>query len=209
MTEYVGTLAGVDPAGQGAPGAYFLALAVDGAGKVNGYLCDGANSGDGAPELFTGQVTGDRLQVTSESGRAVLDAAVTPAQAAGDVRLGGQTRAFTLTSARGVGGLYTTTIADDLGRASGRSERGNTFELAWPAGGAPGTVVTAAVQSPDGQALQPPIPFTIGTAGSGYSQYRQVVLDDGNKRGNKTKAALATGGSSGGSNGFSNPDPWG
>ena len=206
VTEYVGTLAGVDVAGQAAPGAYFLALAVDAAGAVNGYMCDGANRGDGAPELFTGRVDGDRLQLTSESGRAILNAAITPAQVTGDVRLGGQSRPFTLAAARGVGGLYTAAVAGDQSRLTGRSERGNTYELARPAAVAPGAVLTAPVRSSDGQALQPALQFALDTGDSGYSQYRQVVLDDGNKRGNRTKSASATSGSGG--SGFTDPIIW-
>ena len=86
-----------------------------------------------------GQLSGDRLQLKSESGKATLTAAVTPTQATGDVQVDGQRRPLTLAAAHGVGGLYTATVADDLSRATGRSERGNTYELANSPGAAPGT----------------------------------------------------------------------
>ncbi|MDN5858474.1 MAG: hypothetical protein L0H84_07610, partial [Pseudonocardia sp.] len=126
VTEYVGTLDGVDPAAASAqPGAYFLAIAVDGAGAVTGYMCDGSNFGDGTPETFSGRLAGDRLDLTSDTGGATLTATRSGSTIAGQVRLGDRTSPFTLTQAQGVGGLYLVTRAGDVPR--GESERGNRF----------------------------------------------------------------------------------
>jgi hypothetical protein len=75
--------------------------------------------------------------------------------------------------------------------------RGNTYALRTPQA-PPGTPESFRVFGSSGQELQPPLRIAVAAPGEPlFTEYRQVVLDDGAGRGNKTKTATSTSGQTG------------
>ena len=128
VTEFVGTFAGVDPEAP-ASGDFFIAVAIDASGRAEVYMCDGF----GHSQSFTGTEQDGKLDLESQSGEAHLTATVNALSVEGKVALDGQELQFTAVRAEGPGGLYTVFLAKDGNSATGRSERGNSFEAEYRA----------------------------------------------------------------------------
>ncbi|MGH3119329.1 MAG: hypothetical protein ACRDQ2_19895, partial [Gaiellales bacterium] len=193
VTEYVGAVAGVDvsaapdhPHLVAKPGDYYVAVAIDDAGKVKAYICDGT----GNSQSFEGTVNGDRLELESDSGEATLTATVSDSTVEGEIALEDEALDFTANQAKESGGLYTFRIQRDGRRFRAESERGNvlkgktakggtqlisTFTPA--AGGEPERLVNAAL--PSGADTDP-------LKGELFDEYRVIRLDNGHSRGNPT-----------------------
>jgi hypothetical protein len=187
-TEYVGTVTGVDPESPPTRGAYFVAVAIDDAGRVKAYMCDGT----GNRQAFVGRVENDELDFESETGEARLAARVADSEIEGEVELRGQWLGFRASAARAIGGLYTLATTDGLS-VSGKSERGNTVSVEATSedrGDVAGTVTTPAGE-------QRPLEFGLTSDPSAaYDEFRVVILDSGRFRGNRTVGAhsIATAG---------------
>ena len=187
VTEYVGTVAGVDPSGLARSGAYFVAVAIHGSsGKVDAYICDGV----GHSQSFAGKAQGGKLDFRSVSGTATLTGALAGSQVKGTVKLGGNTFQFTASEAHSVGGLYTASVSPTANRVSATSERGNVLKGRFQEGAV--TTLPATVTTPEGDTKK----FDFRAGGSppnkdlGFDQYRVVLLDTGRGRGNPTTTAM-------------------
>ena len=92
--------------------------------EVRAYLCDGQQ----ISEWFRGSVSGNNLDLTSDSG-AQLKGSLAPEAATGTITLPDSEKSFTFTlkPASGPAGLYNVSIADD-GSFIGTSERGGRME---------------------------------------------------------------------------------
>ena len=186
VTEYVGTVQGVNPQKSYFPGDFFIAVAVDEAGNATAYLCDAT----GNAQLFSGKIVEDQLDLRSQTGEATLSATVANSTVDGQIELRGATLPFATTKAESIGGLYTFTKAEgDV--VTAKSERGNEL---------------SAKYLPDVQALQGTATLANGEERSlkaslrprsqaeqqayeqqaGFSDYRVIVLDSGIGKGNKT-----------------------
>ncbi|MDQ3834108.1 MAG: hypothetical protein M3315_10840, partial [Actinomycetota bacterium] len=186
VTEYVGTVQGVNPQKSYFPGDFFIAVAVDEPGNATAYLCDAT----GNAQLFSGKIAEDQLDLRSQTGEATLSAAVANSTVDGQIELRGATLPFATTKAESIGGLYTFTKAEgDV--VTAKSERGNEL---------------SAKYLPDEQALQGAATLANGEERSlkaslrprsqaegqayeqqaGFSDYRMIVLDSGIGKGNKT-----------------------
>jgi hypothetical protein len=90
--------------------------------KVQGYVCDGQPQG--TAEWFAGQMSSNTLELTSASGNARLQVALTEEEATGAVVLAdGTMRRFAASAAYEGAGLYEVIVASD-GRRTGTSANG-------------------------------------------------------------------------------------
>jgi hypothetical protein len=197
VTEYVGTVQGVDPRKSYYPGDFFIAVALDEAGNATAYLCDAT----GNAQLFSGKIAEDQLDLRSQTGEAALSATVANSTVDGQIELRGVTLPFATTKAESIGGLYTFNKAEgDV--VTAKSERGNEL---------------SAKYLPDEQALQGMATLANGEERSlkaslrprsqaeerayeqqaEFSDYQVIVLDSGIGKGNRTmNSKSAPGGTS-------------
>ena len=162
----------------------FVALALDPEGRAEAYACDGR----GHAAAFQGTVRGDRLDLTARDGAARLTANVRPEAVAGSLEFRGERKAFKLSRARGVGGLYTFRYSKPEAFAA-RSERGNEID-----GRQTTDRLSAVVTTTQGDSR--PLDARLGRGPAsqrGYREYRVILLDDGDFRGNRLSgSALLT-----------------
>lgn len=162
----------------------FVAVALDPQGKVKGYVCDGR----GRAAAFDGAVAGDRVELRSADGSAQLTADVGSEPVAGTIEFRGERRSFKLSKAAGIGGLYTFRYSTPEA-FSARSERGNEID-----GRQTQDRVSAIVTTADGDSR--PLTARLGRGPAsqrGYREYRVILLDDGDFRGNRLSgSALLT-----------------
>lgn len=187
--EYVGVVTGVAPYIDDVPqpDAYFIAITVNKAGAVDAYTCDGF----GGVASFTGAVDQGKVALTSDDGQAQLTATVAGAKATGELTIEGTVYPFTLTKAKGVGGLYTVDIkqaANGNVAAAGLSARGNRLTSTAKPGQTRFTIV---VKTASGSTRKlTPTPLHPPDELLGFETYRTVLLDNGRMgRGNPTVAA--------------------
>ena len=120
-------------------GAHLGTTAGDGSQSIRLYVCNSVPHA----EWFTGTVAGGRAQLTSASGRASVDVAVSETEVSGTVRLAtGVVRRFTIPRARDGAGIYEITISRGQ-RFAGRSFAGDVFVGRERGKRVTGTVVTA------------------------------------------------------------------
>ena len=186
VTEYVGTVRGVDPQKDFGPGDFFVAVAIDEDGNAEAYMCDGT----GNAQLFQGKVEGARLNLRSKTGQATLTASVADSRVTGNIALEGERLPFATTAARGVGGLYTFTKSQEY-KVTARSERGNEVSgkflpdeqalegTVTPAGGEERRFKASLRPRSQAQARA-------STQQSKFRDFRVVLLDSQDGRGNKT-----------------------
>ena len=162
----------------------FVAVALDPQGKVKGYVCDGRGHG----AAFDGATDGDRVKLRSADGTARLTADVAAEPLAGAVEFRGERRAFRLSKAAGIGGLYTFRYSTPEA-FSARSERGNEID-----GRQTQDHVSAVVTTSGGDSR--PLTARLGRGPAsqrGYREYRVILLDNGDFRGNRLSgSALLT-----------------
>ena len=179
--EFVGTVEGVDASAAPGRGQDFVAVTFDG-DKVVAYVCDGTGSG---AQLFEGEASGDEFDLTS-TGDARLTGTVADGAVEGEVTVDGKTVAYTTKRAEGIGGLYTVERQEG-GETAGRSVRGNALGVK---GGAPDGRLT--VTTTDGEQTAVKVSKR-SPGGPPYSQVRVIMLDSGQRRGQKTIKARQTG----------------
>jgi len=184
VTEYVGTLRGVDPKAEARSGDYFVAVAVSEDGAVEAYICDGT----GNSQILEGTAEDDQINLESKTGEAILTGEVTDAGIDGEIELEGETLAFTTSEARGRGGLYTVSLDPAAGEVAARSERGNEIEATYSP---ESPDFEAEITTVDGESL--PLDGRARSRGEIFDEYRVILLDSGDARGNKTAKATSTG----------------
>ncbi len=140
--------------------------------RVRAYVCDGEPQGDA--EWFTGQMTGNTLDLTSESGSARLQAELSEQEAAGTVTLAdGILRRFSASAAREGAGLYEVTI-ERGGQRSGTSANGAKDEGQVSPDG---VLTTGTIRLPSGEAIDYRMRQTIGyERGSRPDTYTTIIL---------------------------------
>ena len=145
--------------------------------KVQAYVCDGEPQGDA--EWFTGQTTGNMLDLTSVSGKARLQAELTEKEVAGTVTLAdGTLHRFSALAARDGAGLYEVTIRRD-GQRSGTSANGAKDEGSVSSDG---VLTTGTIKLPSGEAIDYRMRATTGYGGgSKPDTYTTIVLPDAAK----------------------------
>jgi hypothetical protein len=186
VTEYVGTIQGVDPQKSYYPGDFFIAVAVDGAGNATAYLCDAT----GNAQLFSGKIAEDQLDLRSHTGEATLSATVANSTVDGQIELRGVTLPFATTKAESIGGLYTFTKAEgDV--VTAKSERGNGLSAKYLPGeqALQGMTLLANGEERSLKASLRPRSQAEEQAyeqQAEFSDYRVIVLDSGIGKGNKT-----------------------
>ena len=162
----------------------FVAVALDPQGKVKGYVCDGRGHG----AAFDGTIRADRVDLRSADGAARLTADADAEPLAGTIEFRGERRPFRLEKAAGIGGLYTFRYSTPE-TFSARSERGNEID-----GRQTQDRVSAVVTTTGGDSR--PITARLGRGPAsqrGYREYRVILLDDGDFRGNRLSgSALLT-----------------
>ena len=161
--------------------------AARGGRRVQAYVCDGEPQGNA--EWFTGQMTGNELDLTSVSRRARLQAALTEEEATGAVALAdGTLRRFTASAAHDGAGLYEVTIASD-GRRTGTSANGAEDEGRVSPDG---VWTTGTIRLPSGEAVDYRRRQTAGhQGGSKPDTYMTIILPDSEQergRGGNIKA---------------------
>lgn len=165
-------------------GELFVAVALDPRGKVNGYVCDGRGHG----AAFDGTTGGDRVELRSADGAARLTADLGAEPLVGTIEFRGEQRPFRLSKAAGIGGLYTFRYATPE-TFTARSERGNEIDGRHEQDRFSAVVTTAGGDSR-------PLTARLGRGPAsqrGYREYRVIVLDDGDFRGNRLSgSALLT-----------------
>ena len=162
----------------------FVAVALDPQRKLKGYVCDGR----GHAAVFDGTTEGDRVDLRAADGAARLRASVGSEPLAGTIEFRGKRRAFRLSKAAGIGGLYTFRYSTPEA-FSARSERGNEIE-----GRHKQDRLSAVVTTTDGDSR--PLAARLGRGPAsqrGYREYRVILLDNGDFRGNRLSgSALLT-----------------
>lgn len=162
----------------------FVAVALDPQGKVKGYVCDGRGHG----AAFDGTIGDERVELRSADGAARLTADVDAEPLAGTIKFRGKRRPFRLSKASGIGGLYTFRYSTP-DAFSARSERGNEIEGRHKQGR-----MSAVVTMTGGDSR--PLTARLGRGPAsqrGYREYRVILLDDGDFRGNRLSgSALLT-----------------
>ena len=154
----------------------FVAVALDAQGKVKGYVCDGRGHG----AAFDGTTGGDRVELRSADGAARLTADLGAEPLVGTIDFRGERRPFRLSKAAGIGGLYTFHYATPE-TFTARSERGNEID-----GRQTQDRVSAVVTTAGGDSR--PLTSRLGRGPAsqrGYREYRVILLDDGDFRGNR------------------------
>lgn len=165
-------------------GELFVAVTLDPEGKVKGYVCDGRGHG----AAFDGTTRTDRVDLRSADATARLTANVDAEPLAGTIEFRGERRRFRLSKAGGIGGLYTFRYSTPE-TFSARSERGNEID-----GRQTQDRVSAVVTTTGGDSR--PLTARLGRGPAsqrGYREYRVILLDDGDFRGNRLSgSALLT-----------------
>ena len=178
VTEYVGTVAGVDPEARAKPGDHLVAVVLDGR-DAEVYMCDAT----GNAERFAGKLEGKRLELRSDDKDARLSATLAGSGVRGQVEVGGRTLDFSTTEAKGVGGLYTLRSTDGRTVTAG-SEGGNRLEATF----SPDTRRLTGTLTSDGRERRIDTTLPRGPVGiRGYDEYRQILLNTGDGRGNPTR----------------------
>jgi hypothetical protein len=187
VTEYVGAVAGTDPAVP-EPGRYVVAVAIGADGKVVAYACDGL----GSSVALTGTEQDGRLDLRAGGGDARLRAALRGSTVEGTVTVAGSTQAFTAVRQESVGGLYTLRVAlspnERVVTITGASERGNRLQVSVEAGQAAPLPVSFTLADGSSRTVR------LGAAHSsarlaGFDGYRLAFLDSGFGRGNPARGS--------------------
>ena len=187
VAEYVGAVAGTDPA---VPerGRYVVAVAVTADGKVVAYACDGL----GSSVSFTGTQRDGRLDLRAGDGAARLRAALRGSVVTGTVTVAGATQAFTAARQEGVGGLYTLRVElspDERAMTiAGASERGNRLRATVEAGRAAPLALSFTLVDGSSRTVR------LGAAHPSarlarFDGYRLAFLDGGFGRGNPARGS--------------------
>ena len=140
--------------------------------KVQAYVCDGQPQG--TAEWFAGQMAGNTLELTSVSGNARLQMALTEEEATGTVALAdGTLRRFAASAAHEGAGLYEVVVASD-GRRSGTSANGAKDEAQVSPDG---VWTTGTIRLPSGEAVDYRRRQTAGYQGGAKPDtYTTIVL---------------------------------
>jgi hypothetical protein len=113
--EYVGEVSGTE---------FFVALAVGPSGDVLAYVCNGM----GSEYLFRGIVRDDSVNLTSEDGKASLEARFDDRSYNGTFSVDGKEYSFTTVPAQDYGGLYRVTGLSEF-EAEGTSQGGAALKM--------------------------------------------------------------------------------
>jgi hypothetical protein len=152
----------------------------EGAGEhpVRAYVSDGKS----ISEWFSGQATGNDLDLSSDPGAARLKGNLTPETSTGTITLA-DARSFTFTAspASGVAGLYNVTLADD-GQVRGTSETGGRLEGTLGQQAENGSYpISGTITPPGGN----PVDLQISAPSVEYGDYRWIVLSASRIKGAK------------------------
>ncbi|MBC3191214.1 hypothetical protein H7X46_09095 [Pseudonocardia sp. C8] len=173
----------VGPVGDG---AFYVAFALKPGGAVEAYVCDGT----GQAENFTGNVVGDRIQLTSADGDSTLTATSAPDRVTGTLVRAGATREFSVPKVNRAGGLYDLDAVVDGGtvRLTGTSRGGNVVTSEIRGATATGTIALVS----GGTAPLDPMAGRTPPELNDFQAYRVLIADDGTRRGNPKPGARKT-----------------
>lgn len=179
MVEYVGEIPETE---------FFVAIAVDSAGDVLAYVCDGM----GIDYLFHGTAQANAMDLTSDVGQASLQASMESQGFAGTFSVDGKTYSFTTVTAQDYGGLYRVTGLTEF-EAEGTSQGGATLKINLTPDK---EHMQIAMVTADGGTLSFDRPWLVGhdhREPTEYSESWLIFLNDGRARGGHIKKSLEVG----------------